>query len=73
MLLGVRIRRISLFDISKNRQEIEGILAEIIQVDKYLAQLTRYAVRYLKTLLKTYGAAYARRTEIMTFKNIEVR
>ncbi len=73
MLLGVRIRRISLFDISKNRQEIEGILAEIIQVDKYLAQLTRYAVRYLKTLLKTYGAAYPRRTEIMTFKNIEVR
>ena len=73
MLLGVRIRRISLFDINKNRQEIEGILAEITQVEKYLAQLTRYVVRYLKTLLKTYGKDYERRTESTTFKNIEVR
>ncbi len=73
MLLGVRIRRISLFDINKNRKEIEGILAEITQVDKYLAQLTRYVVRYLKALLKAYGKEYVRRTEIATFKNIEVR
>jgi topoisomerase IV subunit A len=73
MLLSVRIRRISLFDINKNRKEIEGILAEITQVDKYLAQLTRYVVRYLKALLKTYGKTYPRRTEVATFKNIEVR
>ncbi len=73
MLLGVRIRRISLFDIGKNRKEIEGILAELTQVEKHLKRLTPYVIRYLKALLKTYSAEYARRTEIATFKNVEVR
>ena len=73
MLLGVRIRRISLFDINKNKKEIEGILAEIVQIDKYLARMTRYTVSYLKRMLRTYAKEYARRTEITTFKNIEVR
>jgi topoisomerase-4 subunit A len=73
MLLGVRIRRISLFDINKNRKEIEGILAELVQVDKYLARLTRYAISYIKRLIKNYAKEYPRQTEITTFKNIEVR
>jgi topoisomerase-4 subunit A len=73
MLLGVRIRRISLFDINKNRQEIEGILAELEQVKKHLAKLTPYVIRYLKNLIKTYGDEYKRLTEISTFSNIEVR
>ncbi len=73
MLLGVRIRRISLFDISKNRKEIEGILEELAQVEKHLKRLTPYVIRYLKQLLKTYSAEYGRRTEVTTFKNIEVR
>ena len=73
MLLGVRIRRISLFDINKNRKEIEGILQELTQVEKHLKRLTPYVIRYLKALLKTYAADYARRTEATAFKNIEVR
>jgi topoisomerase-4 subunit A len=73
MLLGVRIRRISLFDINKNRKEIEGIMADLEQVEKHLAKLTPYVIRYLRNLLKTYGDAYERRTEITTFNNIEVR
>ncbi len=73
MLLSVRIRRISLFDINKNKEEIEGILSEIVQIDKYLARLTRYVVSYLKRLLKNYAKEYTRRTEITTFKEIEVR
>ncbi len=73
MLLSVRIRRISLFDINKNRQEIEAIVAEIAQTEKYLARLTRYVVSYLKRLLKNYGKEYPRLTEITTFSSIEVR
>lgn len=73
MLLGVRIRRISLFDINKNREEIEGILAEIVQIDKYLARLTRYVISYLKRLHRTYAKEYPRRTEIKEFKEIKVR
>jgi topoisomerase-4 subunit A len=73
MLLSVRIRRISLFDISKHREEIERILEELAAIEKDLKQMTRYCVRYLKRLLKTYGPLYPRCTEITSFKQIEVR
>ncbi len=73
MLLGVRIRRISLFDIEKHRKEIDGILKELEQVEKNLKQLKRYVIKYLQNLLKTYGKAYERKTEITTFGSIEVR
>lgn len=73
MLLGVRIRRISLFDIEKHQKEIDGILAELEQVAKHLKQLKRYVIRYLRDLLKRYGKDYPRQTEITTFGTIEVR
>jgi topoisomerase-4 subunit A len=73
MLLGVRIRRISLFDIQKNRKDIEAILEELAQVEKDLASLKPYAVRYLKRLIKQYAEQYPRVTEIATFGAIEMR
>jgi topoisomerase IV subunit A len=73
MLLGVRIRRISLFDIEKHRKEIEAILTELEQIEKHLQNLRKYVIKYLQDLLKTYGKEYPRKTEITTFGNIEVR
>lgn len=73
MLLGIRIRRISLFDINKNKKDIEDILTELKQIEKYLAALVRYAVRYLKRLLKEHESQYPRRTRTTTFSEIEVR
>ena len=73
MLLSVRIRRISLFDINKSRQDIEGIMKELAEVEKHLARLIPYVIRYLRELVKTYSATYPRCTEITTFSNIEVR
>ncbi len=73
MLLSVRIRRISLFDINKSRQEIEGIMKELAEVEKHLARLIPYVIRYLRELLKAYSEIYPRCTEITTFSNIEVR
>jgi len=73
MLLGIRIRRISLFDIGKNRKEIDAILLELDKVEKSLGDLTAHAVRYLNGLLKKYGEQYARRTEITRFETIEVK
>ncbi len=73
MLLSVRIRRISLFDINKNREEIDNILKELEKTKKSLSRLVSYAVKYLKSVLKKYGDQYPRRTEISTFKTIAVR
>lgn len=73
MLLEIRIRRISLFDIQKNRQDIEKILAELEMVRANLNTLKNYAVKYLKGLIKTYRSAFPRKTEIASFGTIEVR
>jgi topoisomerase-4 subunit A len=73
MLLAVRIKRISLFDIEKNRQDIENILEELDEVEKNLAGLNGYAIRYVKALIKKYKPLYPRRTKVATFKEIVVR
>ncbi len=73
MLLNVRIKRISRFDIDKNRKDIEKLLKEIAEIEKYLKQLTRYAVRYLKRIIKEYAEDYPRKTEVVKFDSIEVR
>ena len=73
MLLGVRIKRISLFDIEKNRADIEGVLVEIAEVENHLKSLKSYATRYLKNLIKTYKDIYPRRTEATGFAEVEVR
>ena len=73
MLLGVRIKRISLFDIEKNRKDIDDILAELAEVEKDLKALNGYTIRYLKRLIKEYKAQYPRCTESTSFKEVEVR
>jgi topoisomerase-4 subunit A len=73
MLLAIQIKRISLFDINRNKDEIAKILTELAEVEKNLGGLTAYATRYLKELIKKYKEFYPRRTEIRTFKEIEVR
>ncbi len=73
MLLAIPIRRISLFDINKSKEDIEKILEELAEVEKNLKGLAGYAIRYLKNLIKTYKDRYPRRTEKKTFKEVEVR
>ncbi|MCK4999877.1 MAG: DNA topoisomerase IV subunit A [Anaerohalosphaera sp.] len=68
MLLGVRIKRISRFDINKNRKDIEAILSELEKVEKHLSNIKSYAVKYLKKLINNYGPVYPRCTSIETFK-----
>ena len=73
MLLAIRIKRISMFDINRNRKEIDAILAELKKVSRELRDTTAYAVRYLRGLLKKYAQRYPRRTEITSFKAVEVK
>ncbi|MBP5790827.1 MAG: DNA topoisomerase IV subunit A [Kiritimatiellae bacterium] len=74
-LLQIKIRRISQFDIDKNREEIEGILKEEAQVKDNLVHLRAFVVKYLKGLVKEYAKKYPRCTKIQegAFKQVDVR
>ena len=74
-LLQIRIRRISRYDINKNREEIEGILKEEREVTHNLKHLNDYAVNYLNGLVEKYKKRYPRLTKINdeAFEEIEVR
>ena len=57
-LLKIPIRRISQFDIDKNRETIKNILAEEKQVKDNLVHLRAFVVKYLKGLVKLYQKKY---------------
>src|SRR5882757_2001213 len=61
-LLQVRIRRISLFDINKHREEMEKTKAELAETLKNLKSLTKYVIGHLEALLEKYGPLYPRLT-----------
>jgi topoisomerase-4 subunit A len=73
MLLGIPIKRISRFDIEKNKAELDQIVKDLDEAEKNIAALVPFAIRYLKTLLKTYGGLWPRRTEITSFGAVEMR
>ena len=53
-LLEIKIKRISKYDSFRADEQIKGFEDEIEEVEGYLAQMTRYAIRYLKELKKKY-------------------
>jgi topoisomerase-4 subunit A len=61
-LLQVRIRRISLFDINKHREEMEKTKAELTETRKHLKNLTKYVIGHLEVLLEKYRPLYPRLT-----------
>ncbi len=61
-LLQVRIRRISLFDINKHREEMEKTKAELEETRKFLKGLIKYVISHLEALLEKYGPQYPRLT-----------
>jgi topoisomerase-4 subunit A len=72
-LLKIPIRRISQYDIDKNRQDLEETLKAIKGVRGKLRKLTPTTIAYLEHLLKSYGDRYPRRSEIGTFEAVDVR
>jgi topoisomerase-4 subunit A len=61
-LLQVRIRRISLFDINKHREEMEKTKTELDATRKNLKSLTKYVIGHLEALLEKYGPQFPRLT-----------
>jgi topoisomerase IV subunit A len=74
-LLQLKIRRISRFDINKNREEIDGVLKEEREVKHNLKHLNDYAIAYLNNLIEKYKKIYPRLTKVNdeAFEEIEVR
>jgi topoisomerase IV subunit A len=72
-LLTVRIRRISLFDINKHREEMDKIKAELEEVRKNLKSVTKYAIARLQALLEKYGPMYPRLTKSSRYDEVEAK
>ncbi|MCK5378503.1 MAG: DNA topoisomerase IV subunit A [Acidobacteria bacterium] len=72
-LLKIPIRRISQYDIDRNREEITKTEKEITAVKRKLRKLTETTIAYLDGLLENFGEHYPRRTEITTFDSVDVR
>ncbi len=72
-LLEIPIRRISQYDIDKNREQIAKATAGIRAVKKQLKDMTATTIDSIRALLAKYGERYPRRTEITTFEAVDVR
>ena len=73
MLLAVRIRRISLFDINKHREEMDKVKTDLNEVRKHLKNVTKYAIAHLEKLLEKYGPLYPRLTKSSRYDEVEAR
>jgi topoisomerase-4 subunit A len=72
-LLQVRIRRISLFDISKHREEMSKVKQELAETRKNLKNLIKYATAHLEALLEKYGPIYPRLTKSSRYDEVDAR
>ena len=73
-LLKIPIRRISLFDINRNRDEIADLEGKIQAVDYNLENITEYAEGFLDELMAMCGGdEFKRRTEISSFETVTAK
>lgn len=72
-LLQIPIRRISQFDIDRNKEEIETLEKTLQEVEKNLKNVKKFTIRYLHTLLEKYGEEFPRRTKIRAIEEIDRR
>lgn len=72
-LLQIPIRRISQFDIDRNRDEIEGLTTSHELVEKKLKNVKKVAIDYLQELIEKFGNQYPRRTKFKSIEEIDRR
>ncbi|HEY9055440.1 MAG TPA: DNA topoisomerase IV subunit A [Rectinemataceae bacterium] len=72
-LLKIPIRRISLWDIEKAKEELKRLNAALEEVGKKLANLTAYAIEVLTSFRKRLESAWARKTKVESFSKIAVK
>lgn len=72
-LLQIPIRRISRFDIDKNRDEIAILEETQREVEKNLKTVKKFTIRYLQTLIEKFGNDFPRKTRIKAIEEIDRR
>ena len=73
-LLQIPIRRISLYDINKNRAEVLAINNRLKEIAKLLKNLTGCAVNYLEGMLAKFNSEeLVRHTKIASFSAVDVK
>lgn len=73
-LLKIPIRRISLYDINKNRKEVQAINARIREINKLLKHIVEYAISYLDGIeVKLDPAAFKRMSTLTNIKTVDVK
>ncbi len=73
-LLKIPIRRISLYDINKNRREVQEINRRLKEIERLLKNLPAYAVSCLTSLLEKLSEEETkRRTTIAHFSAVDVK
>jgi topoisomerase-4 subunit A len=72
-LLQIPIRRISQFDIEKNKDEIAALEKSHNDVEKHLKNVKKYAISHLQNLIDKYGKEYPRKTRVKAIEEIDVR
>lgn len=73
-LLKIPIRRISLYDMNKNRKEVQAINARLKEISHLLKHLVDYAITCLDGIeAKLNPATIKRRTELTDIRTVDVK
>jgi len=72
-LLKIPIRRISLYDINRAKEEMDTIRAKLSEVRKHLDALVDYAISFLEGVAARLAKDWPRRTELAAFSQVDVK
>ena len=70
-LMEIKMARILRFNSEKAEAAIAAIKAEMAKIEKNLAAITEYTIKWFADLKKKYGDRFPRRTTLRSFDNIE--
>jgi topoisomerase-4 subunit A len=72
-LLEIPIRRISRFDIDRNKEEIAILEEKQLGVEKHLKNVKKFTICYIEKLIAKFGESYPRKTRIKAIEEIDRR
>ncbi len=72
-LLAIKIRRISLYDINKWKDQLKEVEDDIADRQKKLKNLKKTTIAWLSGIIEKYRDEYPRRTDLSKFETIDLK